>query len=248
MTTSELRERTARLQEMIGLRQEPLALLFSDTEPDGYRPSGEKWSCVIGTLARARRGETVYFDADHMGCPGGACYLGFTPPSPMVPHLVSTGIPGKVPAERYKKSPETVKAWLDANPSPSAPTRFVVFKPVTALADDETAEVIICYASPDELAGLHFLAGFARSEDAVVTPFGSACGTIVARPLVEGERDEPRAVLGMFDPSGRPFVKADELTFAAPTALWVEMLGNADESYLTTETWETLRKRIGRGE
>ena len=43
-----------------------------------------------------------------------------------------------------------------------------------------------------------------------------------------GLRQEPLALLGTSDPSGRPFV-------------------NADDSYRTTETREKLRKRIERG-
>jgi hypothetical protein len=88
------------------------------------------------------------------------------------------------------------------------------------------------------------LAGYARGEDAVIVPFGAGCSTIVTYPLAEARRDPPRAVLGMFDPSARPYLAADELSFAVPLAMWEEMLGNAEESFLITPTWAKIRNRI----
>lgn len=246
MTPTELRAATRQLRDAIGLRDEPIAFSYSGEEPDGYRPRPEDRGCVIGLLARTRRGQTVYFDREHTGCPGGGYYLGFTPPMPRVEHFVSTGIPGEMPGERYKKSPELVRAYLEGHPPRAAPAEYAVFRPLSALAGDEQPEVVICFANADELAGLVGLANFAREDDAVICPFGSGCGTMVTRALHEANADRPRAVLGMFDPSARPCVQSDVLTFSAPVALWLEMLGNASESFLRTETWQKVRRRCQR--
>ena len=104
--------------------------------------------------------------------------------------------------------------------------------------------MIICFAGADELTGLVGLAGYARAEDAIICPFGPGCGVMVSRALEEGRTAQPRGVLGLFDPSARPCVRADELSFSAPLALWVEMLGNAEESFLQTKTWATVRRRV----
>jgi uncharacterized protein (DUF169 family) len=244
METAELVKATAALREMMGLAEDPLAFFYSDRQPQGHLPSAEGRSCVIGVLARARRGETVFYDKEHFACRGGAYYLGFAPPSPDVEYFVSTGIPGKMAGERYKKSPEMVRAAMQQAGVEPAPARYAVFKPVSALAPEETPAVVICFASADELSGLVGLAGYARAEQGVICPFSSGCGAIVALPLAEARRERPRAVLGMFDPSARPFVGKDELSFAAPVAMWAEMLENAGESFLTTKTWSRIRERM----
>ncbi|HHX40512.1 MAG TPA: DUF169 domain-containing protein [Armatimonadetes bacterium] len=244
MDVPELVAATARLKGMIGLRSEPLAFFYSDREPDGWRPPEGKWSCMVGALARAQRGGIVYFDKEHYGCGGCGVYLGFCEPAENLTYFVSTGIPGKLEGEHYKKSPELVEAAMRQNDVRPAPAKYAIFKQVAVLEEDEQPDVILCFANGDELAGLVFLAGYAREEDAAIVPFSSGCGSIVARPLCEGRRPLPRAVLGMFDPSARPCVRADELTFAAPVALWEEMLHNAAESFLKTPTWAKVRARI----
>lgn len=245
MTTEELVARSAQLREKIGLRHEPLGFFYSDIAPQGYQPPAGERACLIAVLSRARRGETVYFDAETVGCGGGGYYLGFCPARPGVDEFVSTGIPGQMEGERYKKSPELVRAYREQHPPQPAPARFAVFAPLSRLSAGPWPLVVICFAAPDKLAGLVGLAGFARAEDAVICPFGSGCGTIVTRPLAEAKSPLPRAVLGLFDPSARGFVDADELSFAAPLALWEEMLSNLEDSFLRTPTWARLRARIG---
>lgn len=244
MDLLDLKQRSARLSQMIGLQQEPVAFLYSEAKPDGYCPSEGRHECVFALIRRVRRGETVYFDKAHFGCRGGGYYLGFCPPSPTVAEFVSCGIPGELEGEHYKKSPDLVRAAQQACPVRPAPAPYAVFRPLSALADGEVPLVIACFVTPDELAGLVFLAGYARADDAVHVPFSSGCGSLVTWPLNEADGPEPRATLGLFDPSARPFVPAGELSFATPLALWDEMLHNADESFLKTPTWAKLRRRI----
>ena len=246
MSTAELIAGTARLRDMIGLRHDPLAFLYSDQEPEGYQPPPRDRACLFGVLGRARRGETVYFDKDTVGCPGGGYYLGFCEARPGIDEFVSTGVPGRVEGEHYKQSPELVRAFREAHPPRPAPARYAVFMPVASLSPEQTPLVIICFAGPDELAGLVGLANYARQEDAVLLPFGSGCGVMVGRPLEEADRPRPRAYLGALDSSARPYVPADELSFSAPLALWLEMLSNVEESFLQTKTWATLRRRIAK--
>jgi hypothetical protein len=48
----------------------------------------------------------------------------------------------------------------------------------------------------------------------------------------------------MFDPSARPCVGPDILTFALPMRRFDAMIDNMDESFLITNTWKTVKKRI----
>jgi hypothetical protein len=65
--------------EAIGLETAPVALLWSDTEPEGalrFKPGG--WGCVVSLFAAAAaRGRTAAFDAQTYGCWGGGTGLGF---------------------------------------------------------------------------------------------------------------------------------------------------------------------------
>jgi uncharacterized protein (DUF169 family) len=247
METGELLEATQRLAEMIPLRTPPLAFFYVDRVPEATKlPTGAR-TCVVAMLAHARRGATVAVARDNFGCGGGGYYLGFCSARPEIAEFVSTGIPGKMEGEHYKQSPDLVRAYQAHNPVRPAPADYAVCKPVSALAPTETPEVIVCLGMPDELSALVGLANYAREDDAVITPFGSGCNSLFSRPLLEATQPQPRAVLGLFDPSARPYVESEELSFAAPLALWEEMVGNAGESFLKTVTWEVLRKRIERG-
>ena len=89
------------------------------------------------------------------------------------------------------------------------------------------------------------LMGYATERpDAVRLPFSSGCGSILTHPLKEGEKENPQAILGMFDVSARPFVEPNILTLAMPTKLFLTLLANQDESFLITKSWELVRKRI----
>jgi hypothetical protein len=69
---------------------------------------------------------------------------------------------------------------------------------------------------------------------------------IIHYPRLEQKRDTPRAVLGMFDPSARPCVPVDMLTFAVPMKKFEKMIGSMDESFLITKTWEKQKAKIAK--
>ncbi|MGA6994512.1 MAG: DUF169 domain-containing protein, partial [Candidatus Deferrimicrobiaceae bacterium] len=146
--------------------------------------------------------------------------------------------------ERYLKTPDLARAYFARVPARPATKRFALFTRADMPPLPDDPEVVIFFASPDILAGLHFLASYDREGEAVISPFSSGCGAIVTLPLAEGERPDPRAVMGLFDPSARPHVQENLLTFALPYALFRRMAGNIPESFLGTRTWETIRKRI----
>ncbi len=113
------------------------------------------------------------------------------------------------------------------------------------LDESDEPEVVIFFAKPDVLSGLFTLAGFDTAElNGVIAPFGSGCGTIVQCPYLEKDSENPRAVLGMFDVSARPYVGEDELTLAVPMKKFVTMVENIEESFLITESWKLVQKRI----
>jgi hypothetical protein len=80
--------------------------------------------------------------------------------------------------------------------------------------------------------------------EAVYTPFGSGCSTLLTYPLNEAEKEGPHAILGMFDVSARPMVERDILTLAMPYSIFLRLLENVSGSFLETESWKKVHQRI----
>jgi len=225
----------------------PIGFYYTDdeghTEP---AVPGKTPRCVIAALANVRKGNSVRFDVDSIGCPGGKKYLGFTEGiMPNFEYFLSYGIPGELEGERYCKSPELVKKIYEQMPVYKAPGRFIVFKRWDNISEHDEPEVVIFFTEPDVLSGLFTLYRFDEIDrDIVYAPFGSGCSTIVQFPYLEKDVDHPRAVIGMFDPSARPYVPRNVVTFSFPVKKLVSMIENMDESYLITKTWETIQKRM----
>jgi hypothetical protein len=157
---------------------------------------------------------------------------------------LSTGLPGRLEGERYKKSPELVEKVLKGWAGFKAPARNIVFKRWDRLEDGDNPEVVIFFAKSDVLSALFTLANFDELENRVYTPFGAGCSSIVQNPYLEKEKDSPRCIIGMFDISARPYVQKDVLTFAAPMNKFRAMVANMDESFLITQSWEKVKRRI----
>jgi len=267
---SEEEKGLAGLLEALGGAEEPMGMFYSDEEPQnavtpkpGRLPSIEdearneidwqqlfsNFSCVLGMLwiARKKRNAT-YFDHERFGCLGGAFFLGYLKPQfEFIVHYVSTGIPDIVEGERYLSSPETTRRFYQQIDPRPAPKRFCVFKPVTAFVEGESPELVIFFARPEILSGLHQLAVFVTDDfDAVASPFGSGCANIVTWPIKYLSEGRLRAVLGGWDPSERPYLKPDEITFAVPFEMYRRMLDRWQDSFLTAKAWQNVRKRITR--
>ena len=98
---------------------------------------------------------------------------------------------------------------------------------------------------PDVLAGLFTLAGFDQAETlSTIAPFASGCGSIVHYPMLEAKKNDPKAVLGMFDVSARPCVQKNTLSMAIPFKKFCNMIDYMEESFLITKSWMKVQKRI----
>jgi hypothetical protein len=203
--------------------------------------------CMVPLLAGPRKGAAVAFDVTGVGCSGGKRYLGFS--REIMPHFeyfLSCGIPGQLEGERYKKSPELVREVVKRWPRFDAPDRFIVFKRWDRLKVGDDPAVVIFFAPPDVLAGLFTLANYDELEPAVLAPFCAGCASIVQFPYLEEKAERPKAFLGMFDVSARPYVPAQTLTFAAPMSKFRRMVENMQESFLITPSWGRVRARFGK--
>jgi uncharacterized protein (DUF169 family) len=228
----------------------PVTFFYTDREdaaPKAKAPkSPEAHRCVIADLARVRNGKPLSFDIDSIGCSGGKRYLGFTEAlMPNFEYFLSCGIPGELTGERYKKSPAMVKEIMKKVPTFRSPERYIVFKRWDLLDESDNPEAVIFFSPPDVISGLFTLANYDEKDlNGVYAPFGAGCSTIVLYPYLENHSRHPRGVLGMFDVSARPCVQKDVLTITFPMKKFKTMVNNMDESFLTTESWKKVKKRI----
>lgn len=225
----------------------PITLYY--TSEDGHAERARPGSvprCLIAALSGVRQGRAISFAADSIGCPGGKRYAGFAQElAPNFEYFLSCGLPGKLKGERYKKSPELVKQAMKYAPDFTAPARFVVFKRWDMLEESDNPEVVAFFARPDVLSGLFTLANFDEAEpNGVFSPFGAGCSSVIQYPYIEGRSARPRAVIGLFDVSARPFVPGDVLTFSVPMSKFTGMIRNVEESFLITDSWRKVQERI----
>jgi len=206
------------------------------------------WRCLVCDLARVRIGISLVFDRTSVTCSGGLFYLGYdTQRSENFRYFLSAGKPGVVEGERYKKSPEIVDEITARHVSLPVEGKTYTFKRWDKLTTEDNPDVVIFFARPEVLSALFTLANFDQPDpNGVICPFGSGCSSIVHHPRLEQRRDNPRAVLGMFDPSARPCVPVDILTFAVPMKKFEKMITSMDESFLITKTWEKQKAKIAR--
>ncbi len=254
--------------QTLGLDEDPMGIFYTDEKPaegtsppEGELPTKEKemkneidwqgvfsnFSCALGHIWRARKKRTAaFFDASHYGCPGAAFWMGFMKPqSETIVQYVSSGIPGRMEGERYCDSPDNLRRiFYEIDPRP-ARAQYCVVKPLPLFSEHETPEIVAFFARPESLCGLHQLAAFVTNDPEIVaSPWGSACGNLIAWPLKFLQQGTPRPVLGGWDPSARKFFKPDELSFTVPFYMFRNMVRRYEQSFLSGKTWGTVRKKI----
>jgi uncharacterized protein (DUF169 family) len=255
----------------LGLSEEPYGVFYTDAEPgEGFAPAAgpplsleleregkvvwpevfKNFSCVLGKLWLARKKRAAaYFEAVRYGCPGGSFYLGFHQPQlDFITCYISSGIPGTpVAGERYLSSPAEARRFFTQVAPHPAPARFCVFKPLSSFGPGETPELVVFFERGEVLTGLANLAAFVTDDfEVVATPFGAGCSFMVTWPLHYLAKGQTRAVLGCGDPSARKFMKPDEMTFTVPYSLYQTFLARWQESFLVTDTWGVVKKKIAR--
>ena len=216
----------------------PLLFWYSDG-PVRAVPKVE--GCFFKALAEAREGSAVSLNAANIGCGGGKFYTGFAPMPPFVPAFVSQ-------KEHYKQTPEMVLEFIGRLGVPEASGAWLNFARIDTPQAAEafgTADGALFFATPDILSGLVSWAVYDNNaDDAVSVRFASGCSSIVTFAANENRRGGRSCFIGMLDPSARPLVPKNELTFAVPACRFSEMLGTMEQSALFQKAYSIVRKRI----
>ncbi|MDL2282228.1 DUF169 domain-containing protein [Parabacteroides sp. OttesenSCG-928-G06] len=224
-------------REAFGEKAElPIVFWYSDTPlADTEKING----CFFKGLKTVREGNPISLNAEVIGCGGGKFYTGFTEMPERVPNFVSL-------KERYKKTPEMVVEFIEQLGVSLTNRKYLNFARIDRIETFDEVEGILFLATPDILSGLTTWAYFDNnSEDAVTSMFGSGCSAVVTNAVVENNREGKRTFIGLFDPSVRPYVEANILSFVIPISRFKEMYYTMRESSLfDTHAWKKIRERI----
>lgn len=224
-------------QEAFGMQAElPVAFWYSD---EAEVPTEKVNGCLFKCMKQVRKGKTVSLSNETITCGGGKFYTGFTEMPERVPGFVSL-------KEKYKKTPEMVLDFIKETQVPRADKAYLNFARIDQIQSFDKVEGILFFATPDILSGLATWAYFDNNaEDAVFTPFGSGCCSVVTQAVLENEKQGRRTFLGFFDPSVRPYFEADILSFTIPMSRFKEMYHTMRESCLfDTHAWGKIKERI----
>ena len=128
--------------------------------------------------------------------------------------------------------------------------KYLNFVRIDRAASFDGMEGLLFFAAPDMLSGLATWAYFDNNaEDAVSAPFGAGCASVISHAVRENRLGGRRTFIGFFDPSVRPFVEANELSFVIPANRFAEMLRTMRECCLfNTPAWAKVRHRMQEGD
>lgn len=194
--------------------------------------------CMIGAIRKVCGGEPLTLSADNVLCGGGSLYTAFAPMQDRIPAFVSE-------TEHYKRTPEQVRRYIHNLDIQLAEKPYLNFIPIDKLSSFDDVEGILFFASPDVLSGLCSWAFYDNdADDAVSVRFASGCCSIVTFAVNENRKNGRSCFIGMLDPSARPLVPANELTFVIPVSRFREMMRTMEDSALFRKAYSIVRKRI----
>lgn len=220
----------------------PIGAWFTDTpEGEELHPPKDRHFCVMGEFARVRAGDALCMNASSLTCMGAKRYLGYSDTlRPNFEYFLSCGN-DQMKGERYVRTPEMVREWLAKQEFLPLHQRFLHLRRWDALREEDAPQLLIFFATPDLLSGLFTWFSYCNFfDDSVRTPFGAGCNTVFSQPLL----DPTRAFIGMFDPTARPYIPKNMLTFSFAFERFAEMVDAMDQCFLTTDAWKRVQGRL----
>lgn len=194
--------------------------------------------CMIGSIRKVCEGDSLTLSADNVLCGGGSLYTAFATMQERLPKFVSE-------TEHYKQTPEQIKKYIHRLDIHLTGKPYLNFVRMDKLSSLDEMEGILFFATPDILSGLCTWAFYDNdADDAVCTRFASGCCSIVTFAIQENRKNGRSCFIGMLDPSARPLIPTNELTFVIPIHRFHEMMQTMEHSALFQKAYSIVRKRI----
>ena len=214
----------------------PIMFTYSDESVADTKKIG---GCFFKGLQRVRQGEAISLHAEVIGCGGGKFYTGFTGMPEFVANFVSL-------KEKYKETPQMVTDFVKMIDVRRTEKKYLNFMRIDSIDNFDDMEGLLFFATPDMLSGLATWAFFDCNEpDAVSSMFGSGCSSAVTYAVNENLHNGHRCFLGLFDPSVRPYVGENELSFVIPFCRFRTMYTTMRRCCLfDTPAWQKVKTRI----
>ena len=246
------------LVEMLHLKTEPVGIFFGNTETKcDLAASPDRRNCVVSFLLTAAKGNVVSMDEESCTCPGGAvgaCFGdGFTRRNPNIHKLLSQGFgemaPPNMPpnmrdGERFFCNEELALKWRNAMPYSEKGYPRIVFAPMSRWVEIGRPDLVYVFANPDQLSALIIMLGSHNGKALnTLAPYGAACQSIVYA-VEQMDKEEPMAIMGLFDISQRKANLANYLSLTMPYSLWDDLGKDLDKSCLTTHSWKKIEERM----
>lgn len=230
-------EFTQKLRAYFGENMEPPLAFWRSNKP--IAETEKTGGCFFKGLQEARQGQPLTLTADNVGCGGGKFYLGFTEMPEYVPKFVSL-------KERYKRTPDDVESFIVNKNVQRTSYKCLNFIRIDKMKTLNGIEGLLFFAEPDVLSGLCGWAFYDNNDDdAVVTRFGSGCSAMITSVFNENMCGGSSCFLGLFDPSVRVHVGANELGFSIPSSRLGTMLETIDSCFLNdSPAWNRVKDRI----
>jgi Uncharacterised ArCR, COG2043 len=235
-----------------------------------------RWGCVMGLFAAAAaKGKVAAFGRQTYGCWGGGVGMGFgncyetfpggedgfcgfladgnnkTDKGQAIGEQLAVGAGQRMAndfllGERYLKSSEETRHFLDSLPICAIPAEYVVIKAFEdADPEKDNIKSVTFFVDPDRLSALVILANYIDPDkENVIMPWSAGCQQIGIFAYRELELQYPRAVVGLTDISARekvrPTLGRNVMSFTAPWPVFQKMEENVGNSFLQRETWLRL--------
>jgi len=256
--TSEGIAMNEKIVEMLHLELEPVGIFFGNTSARSDLPaSPDRRNCVIPFVMAAAKGKITSMDEAGCTCPGGAvgaCFGdGFTRLNPNIHMMLSQGLGDRAPegappmlkeGERFFCDGDTAMKWRQSMPYSDKAYPRIVFAPLSRWSEVGTPHLVFIFANPDQISALVTMQGFHNGKAVnTLAPFGAACHSIVYA-AEQMDKEEPYAIMGLFDISQRSAALKDYLSMTVPYKLWENMNMDLEKSCLTTHSWHNIEKRL----
>lgn len=247
-----------KLAEMLHLKLEPVGIFFGNTNAESdLDASPNTRNCVIPFVLAAAKGKITSMNEAGCTCPGGAvgaCFGdGFTRLNPNIHMMLSQGLGNRAPegapamlkeGERFFCDATVAMKWRQNMPFSDRAYPRIVFAPLSRWKEVGTPDLVYIFANPDQISAIVTMQGFHNGKAVnTLAPFGAACHSIVYA-AEQMDKEEPYALMGLFDISQRSAALQNCLSITIPYQLWENMTKDLDSSCLTTHSWKNIEKQL----